>query len=166
MLWCCYGMREGWMSRPRNWDDNGLTPGPPSQSGCSNKHAVCFPYCAWDFIVKLLEHWPPVVLLGNIPVGIVQEDAMGHDLLLVITEGNSKVCLFSVKKMKTHTLVETTKVRWRQAIFFLGPLELWGCCMRYGYSQSCENGVAQSVGVFVQGISSHQPSCYLKLCFH
>lgn len=57
-------------------------------------------YCAWEFPVELPEHISPVILIGHIPVGIVQESGMGHDLLLVITESDSKVCLLPVERIK------------------------------------------------------------------
>lgn len=57
-------------------------------------------YCARDFLVELPEHGQPVLLLGHIPVGIVHEGGLGHDLLLVIAEGDGQVCLLPVKTMK------------------------------------------------------------------
>lgn len=60
-------------------------------------------YGAQDFTVELSEHRHPIILLGDIPVGIIQEGSLGHDLLLVIVKGNSKVCLFPVEMIQLHT---------------------------------------------------------------
>jgi hypothetical protein len=76
-------------------------------------------YCAWDFTVELLEHGHPVVLLGNIPVGIVQEGGMSHDLLFVIAEGNSKICLFSVEMIKIAHMNKDDKSEIRTGHFLI-----------------------------------------------
>lgn len=61
-------------------------------------------YCAWEFLVELPEYVHPLFLVGHIPVGIVHEGGVGHDLLLVITESDGKVCLLPVERIKiAHT---------------------------------------------------------------
>lgn len=57
-------------------------------------------YCAREFPVELLEHVHPLILLGHIPVGIVHEGGVGHDLLLLITESDGKVGLLPVETIK------------------------------------------------------------------
>lgn len=61
-------------------------------------------YCAREFAVELLEHVHPLILLGHIPVGMVHEGGVGHDLLLLITESDGKVGLLPVETIKiAHT---------------------------------------------------------------
>lgn len=61
-------------------------------------------YCAQEFLVELLEHVHPLILLGHVPVGIVHEGGVGHDLLLLITESDGKVGLLPVETVKiAHT---------------------------------------------------------------
>lgn len=61
-------------------------------------------YCALEFLVELPEHGQPVFLVGHVPVGIVHEGGVGHDLLLVITESDGKVCLLPAERIKiAHT---------------------------------------------------------------
>ena len=74
-------------------------------------------YRAWDFRVELPEHGYPVVLTGDIPVGIVHKGSLGHYLLLVIAEGNSKVCLFPVEMIKGAHMTKITKRETRRYHF-------------------------------------------------
>lgn len=68
-------------------------------------------HCAWDFTVQLPEHGHPVVLWGDIPVGIVYEGGLGHDLLLVIVEGDGKVCLLPAEMIPIAHMRKVPEVR-------------------------------------------------------
>lgn len=72
-------------------------------------------YCAWDVTVELPEQRHPVILLGHIPIGIVQEGGLGHDFLLVIVESNGKVCLLPVEMIKTAYVNKITESEMRMS---------------------------------------------------
>lgn len=80
-------------------------------------HDSLIPYCAWDFTVKFPEHRHPVILLGHIPVGVVQEGGLSHDLLLVIAESNGKVCLLPVEVIKITHINKITESEMRMSFF-------------------------------------------------
>ena len=81
-------------------------------------------HCAWYVTVQLPEHGHPIVLRGDIPVGVIQEGGLGHDLLLVIVEGDGKVCFLPVGMVWIAHMKKVPTVRGRGVLFsYLGLLE-------------------------------------------